>query len=288
MIIQGGVGFFDSGLGGLNILRECLSCLLGLPAYYYGDNEFAPYGNKRKEELAPRVFQAFEVFSALKVSAAVIACNTVTSLFLEELQEKYPFPIVGTFPFPNIPVEEGTAVLVTRGTAESPRVRALVKKMKNIRLVGCEELAGEIERHLGERGYDFTSFLPKITPKLVYLGCTHYPFIREQIEKFYACRAVDNHGEVAKSLEKILKNTPKNEENPLGFLWRKRQGGFLRKFPPKNTLKKCRKKRFFRSLQPLYFLGSGRFKNSKFYKRMFVFTPKGEKVVKNSQNFSIF
>ena len=218
MIKRGGVAFFDSGVGGLSVLKECLPLLLGVPVYYYGDNAFAPYGNKSEKELAPRVYRAFDTFERLGVSVAVIACNTVTALFLEKLQSLYSFSIIGVAPAMelSVGVDGETLVLATKATIENARIRAHAKKIEKqggkLCLAPCPKLAGEIEAHCFENNYDYTPFLPIANPALVVLGCTHYPFIREQIQNFYGCRAVDGHQKTAEKLAKILPKTQKNQK----------------------------------------------------------------------------
>lgn len=96
-IPEGGIGFFDSGLGGLTVLSACLDGL-GLPVCYYGDNARAPYGGLPEEKILAYAEEAFDAFSALRVRAAVIACNTVTAVCADRLREKYPFPVVGAEP----------------------------------------------------------------------------------------------------------------------------------------------------------------------------------------------
>lgn len=73
---EGGIGFFDSGLGGLTVLDACAKRLQGIPIYYYGDNSRAPYGNLPPEKIRDYAAEAFDVFASLKARAAVIACNT--------------------------------------------------------------------------------------------------------------------------------------------------------------------------------------------------------------------
>lgn len=79
-IPQGGVAFFDSGIGGLTVLAKCKQRLPNEIFYYYGDNERAPYGNLPPDQIERYVFQAFDELQSLKIKAAVIACNTATAV----------------------------------------------------------------------------------------------------------------------------------------------------------------------------------------------------------------
>lgn len=89
---EGGIGFFDSGLGGLTVLDACAKRLQGIPIYYYGDNSRAPYGNLSAEKIRDYAAEAFDVFASLKVRAAVIACNTVTAVCADAFRKNIPFP----------------------------------------------------------------------------------------------------------------------------------------------------------------------------------------------------
>ena len=306
-IPKGGVAFFDSGIGGLNVLSACLPSLRRLPVYYLGDNARAPYGNKSKEELAPFVFAAFDAFAALRSQAAVIACNTVTALFIDELRARYSFPIIGTEPAVRLAAKSGGEIfmLATNATVSSTRMRALVLKTEKefpnakIRLMPCGKLAGEIERHILEADYDFTPFLPKGNPNAVVLGCTHYAYIQKTLEDFYGCQTFHGNAGIVKTLVKNLPVLSKktgekgkkipiiSSQNASSFFERKKSLKIPR-FSINFLPKKSKKIRKFKFAQPLYFLGSGRFLNANFYKQMFVFKSNREKVVENPQKNQFF
>ena len=209
---RSGVAFFDSGIGGLTVLYECIRRGIGQPIYYYGDNEYAPYGNKSREEIRARVYSAFETFDKLNVQAAVIACNTATAVCVDALRERYDFPIVGAEPAVFTAAKHGGEVLVltTRATYESGRFRALCQRVEQsyqnacVRLCPCDGLAGAIETHLFEKEYDFSAFLPVGQPASVVLGCTHYIYLKEYVENFYGCKAYDGNEGMARRLENLL------------------------------------------------------------------------------------
>ena len=209
---RSGVAFFDSGIGGLTVLYECIRRGIGQPIYYYGDNEYAPYGNKSREEIRARVCSAFETFDKLNVQAAVIACNTATAVCVDALRERYDFPIVGAEPAVFTAAKHGGEVLVltTRATYESGRFRALCQRVEQsyqnacVRLCPCDGLAGAIETHLFEKEYDFSAFLPVGQPASVVLGCTHYIYLKEYVENFYGCKAYDGNEGMARRLENLL------------------------------------------------------------------------------------
>ena len=209
--IEGGIAFFDSGIGGLTVLLECQK-KLNTRFYYYGDNLRAPYGGLTKEKIHGYVLEAFDEFAGLKVDAAVIACNTVTALCIDELRQKYSFPIVGTEPAIAEGAKRGGTifVLTTRATYHSPRFFELYKKTaiaypnSNIQLYPCDQLAGVIEKNKGDLHFDYSKYLPRGNPTSVVLGCTHYIYIKKQIESFYGCKCIDGNKGIATRLASIL------------------------------------------------------------------------------------
>ncbi len=244
-IPQGGVAFFDSGVGGLTVMATCRRLLPALPFYYYGDNGRAPYGNRTPAQILRYVTRVFDKFEKRKVAAAVLACNTATAVCVEKLRKRYSFPIIGTEPAVHLAAKNGGEIFVlsTRATYESPRYQALCKRAEErypnarIHLYPCDNLAGEIERRLGEKGVDFTAHLPRGSPDIVVLGCTHYPYIREQIEGFYGCKVVDGNEGIARRLKEILKkNSAKKEAETEAKKvgWKE---GFKGLFEEKNTPK---------------------------------------------------
>ncbi len=92
------IGFFDSGIGGLTVLSEAIKRLPNHEYLYYADTLHAPYGPKPKEEVRGYVFEAIEFLVQQGAQIIVIACNTATSIAIEELRTKYSIPIIGMEP----------------------------------------------------------------------------------------------------------------------------------------------------------------------------------------------
>ena len=218
-IPKGGVLFFDSGIGGLTVLAECKQRFPNATFYYYGDNARAPYGNLPSKKIQRYVLEIFENLEHLQPSAAVIACNTVTALCIDTLRSKYAFPIIGVEPAVFSAAKGGGEiyVLATKATCESARFHSLcertVKKYPSasLRPFACERLAGAIEKHLTDVDFDFSPLFPKGKPDSVVLGCTHYVFIKEQIQSFYGTPTYDGNAGIAKRLGDFVDNFP----NPL-------------------------------------------------------------------------
>ncbi len=236
---KGGIAFFDSGIGGLTVLSACENALKGELFYYYGDNQRAPYGNLSQKKIRKYVLRAFRRFEKLNVKAAVVACNTATAVCIEELRKRYAFPVLGIQPALRLAAKGGGEVvaLSTRATYESERYRLLRQRVKEsypavcITPYPCDDLAGEIEKNLGKTGADFTPFLPRHTtkPTTVVLGCTHYTYIKKEIEGFYGCKAVDGNEGVARRLKELLKGKNQSQNSPA------KKGKKINEKRPRNT-----------------------------------------------------
>ena len=243
MYPKGGIAFFDSGIGGLTTLSSCVNYaqahnLGGINYYYYGDNFRAPYGNLSEGQIFSYVDEIFSRFKSLEVSAAVLACNTATAVCAERLREKYSFPIIGLEPAILPAAKEGgeVFVLATCATCNSRKFQALCQEAQKrypntkIRIFPSETLAGEIEKNLANPTADYSKYLPKGNPTRVVLGCTHYIYIRKEIERFFSCSTIDGNEAVARRLFSILFErekwssvVKKNEMNGEGKISEKNQ-----------------------------------------------------------------
>jgi glutamate racemase len=191
------VAVFDSGLGGVSVLKELLRELPNENFIYYGDTANAPYGVKNADEVRALTFSVYEKMRERGIKAFVIACNTVTSVSVAQLREKYPEDIiVGVEPALKPAVlcrEQPTvAVLATPLTLKEEKFAALLSRFSgnaNVIPFACPGLVEFVERGeiSGERLHSFLEelFAPLKREKLdaVVLGCTHYPFVKEEIAK---------------------------------------------------------------------------------------------------------
>ena len=129
------IGVFDSGLGGLSILKELIKLLPNEDYLFYGDSINNPYGDKSDEELLTITSHVVDYLLDNDCKIIVIACNTATTSCLKKLREKYPNTIfVGTVPAIKIAYDnnyKNTLVLATPYTIKSKRVRELIHDYKN-------------------------------------------------------------------------------------------------------------------------------------------------------------
>lgn len=192
------VGFLDSGLGGVSVLGEALRVLPEENFLYFGDTRNIPYGDKPPETVYRYTHAAVEKLISYGCKAIVIACNTATSVAAAQLRQEFPFmPIIGMEPALKpaslLPGDGRVLVMATRNTLKLPKFQALMElygkdaiPLPCSGLMECVEdgqLSGErVEGLLGELLVPYQNQ----NIKAVVLGCTHYPFLRKTISRFFS------------------------------------------------------------------------------------------------------
>lgn len=219
-LTEGPVCLFDSGIGGLNLLAECVKRLPHRDFVYYADNDHVPYGNLSEREIQELADAAFAQIARLNPCAAVIACNTVTALCAERLRASHPFPILGIQPAVKPAVKAGGSclILATEATVKSDSFRRLVATYGNGDTVAypCKRLAEYIEENIFSLPDRLPEgLLPDFSPSAVVLGCTHYTFVKKAIENQYVCPIFDGMVGTADHLVEILgKFDPEPNRSP--------------------------------------------------------------------------
>lgn len=183
------IGIFDSGVGGLTVLRELYFQLPKESIIYFGDTAHLPYGMRSQAEILHFVRQILTWMQQQKVKMAIMACNTSSALALETVRSEFPFPILGIIlPGAKAAVEYGQriGVIATLPTAKSNAYRNAIMEINSdiqVWQVSCPELVPLIEEN---RIYDpYTTEVTRsyIEPLLknqidtLIYGCTHYPHL---------------------------------------------------------------------------------------------------------------
>lgn len=220
------IGVFDSGVGGLSVLRHIRALLPHEHLLYFADSAFAPYGDKTEQAVAERSLAIAGFLVAQGAKALVVACNTATVAAIKILREHFPdMPIVGVEPG----LKPGAAasrngkvgVLATDRTLAGEKFLSLREQISaasqaQFLLQGCTGLADQIE--LGELDSEATEDMLRryILPLLdqgadtLVLGCTHYPLVQAAIERIVAQAGstdvvlVDTGEAVARQLARLL------------------------------------------------------------------------------------
>lgn len=189
------IGVFDSGLGGISVLREIHRLLPTEDLIYVADSAHAPYGAKTPEYIRARCQQVASFLLERGMKVLVVACNTATVHAVEYLRDILPVPVVGmepaVKPAARMTLTKVIGVLATQQTVNSPRLQRLIQDYAQGIEVLTQACPGLVE-HV-EAG-DFNSeavkqlltrytlpFLDAQADTLV-LGCTHYPFLLEAIQ----------------------------------------------------------------------------------------------------------
>lgn len=212
------IGVFDSGVGGITVLREIIKYLPKENLIYMGDNKNAPYGEKTHEEILSYCEKIIDFLIEKKCKAVVIACNTATATAFEPLLKEYSIPIIGVIePGARAAVQRDKkgkiAVLATAYTCRTKAYNREIAKISNevdVWNISCRELCPMIESGWEEQenreeileGY--IKEIPKDSDTVI-LGCTHYPIIRDEIEKLISGKTlIDPAEETALELKKVL------------------------------------------------------------------------------------
>lgn len=190
------IGVFDSGVGGLSVLRELHKILPNENFIFLADQKYVPYGEKTKGELIELVCNITDYFiKNHDVKMVVVACNTATCNAIVELRSRYSFPIVGTVPAVKLAAKKTktgkVAVISTPSTSKSETLKKLIKEHcsdVNVLNIGCKNLENAVET--GElNSPEVSNLLHKYLKEVVasnadhlVLGCTHYPFLKETIQ----------------------------------------------------------------------------------------------------------
>jgi len=220
------IGVFDSGVGGLSVLRHIRALLPHEHLLYLADAGFAPYGDKPEQVVAERSLAIARFLVGRGAKALVVACNTATVAAIKLLRAHYPaMPIVGVEPGlkPAAAASRNgkVGVLATDGTLAGEKFLLLREQVGQASAVefllqGCTGLADQVE--LGELDSAATIAMLEryIVPLLdqgadtLVLGCTHYPFVLPAIEAIIARHArqavalVDTGDAVARQLARLL------------------------------------------------------------------------------------
>lgn len=213
------IAVFDSGVGGISVLKHIHQLLPNEHLLYVADSIHAPYGNKSAAEIQARCFAIAEFLIAKDAKALVVACNTATAAAIDQMRAKYSLPIIGMEPAVKPAAEASRSgiigVLATTGTLQSAQFAALLESYgRNVEVVtqACVGLVECVER--GELSQESTRALVKryCQPLLdegadsIVLGCTHYPLLKSLIQEVVGADVVliDTGAAVASQLKSRL------------------------------------------------------------------------------------
>jgi glutamate racemase len=193
---------FDSGLGGLTVLREIVAARPDAHYVYVADDAFFPYGHHSEDQIVARVVPMIgELIAAHRPDLVVIACNTASTLVMSHLRSEYKVPFVGTVPAikPACATSKTkrVSVLGTKGTVKREYTKALIRDFAQgceVTLVGSAELASLAEAALSGNEVSDREIFSELAPCFVgdgesdcartdtiVLACTHYPLLMDRL-----------------------------------------------------------------------------------------------------------
>lgn len=216
------IGVFDSGLGGISVVREIRKEMPGERIVYFGDSANAPYGTKSPEEVRKLSFAIVERFIAMGVKAIVIACNTATSAAVNDLRATYDLPIISMEPALKVACDRGhgepqrVIVAATPLTLREKKFTALMNRFSATNTIyrqPCPDLV-EIVEHDQLEDHDlvmrtlhryFDSYDLESIDSVV-LGCTHFVFYRDYFRELLPASTaiIDGNEGTARHLHDLL------------------------------------------------------------------------------------
>lgn len=218
------IGVFDSGLGGLSVLRAIRSHLPQADLLYVADSGYAPYGEKSDEFIGERSEHICRFLMSQGAEVIVVACNTATAAAVHHLRQRWPgMPVVGVEPGVKPAVaqsrQQRVGVLATPFTLQSQKFQTLIERhggQAHIVLQPCPGLAREIEQGqldsapLRELVQRFSQPLIDAGVDTAVLGCTHYPFVAPLFQQALGdgVRIIDTAEAVSRQTARLVQELP--------------------------------------------------------------------------------
>jgi glutamate racemase len=214
------IAVFDSGLGGLTVVRALRRHLPDESIVYFGDTARVPYGIKSSTTILQFAEQDFRFLLRFDPKMVIVACNTASALALDSLKQKFDLPILGVVePGAAEAVRaaggRGIAVLATEATVASeayPRAIRAISPQIPVTQQRCPSLVAVIEEGRGSDDpvlmmllNEYLDGVRQLDPAVVLLGCTHYPLVSEAVGRLMpAARVVDSADATARAARQML------------------------------------------------------------------------------------
>ena len=191
------LGVFDSGIGGLTVVKSLLEHELFEEIIYFGDTARVPYGIKDKNTITRYAIEAVEFFKNFEIDLIIVACNTVSAYALDEMRESSQCPIIGVveagvLATANALEDKDSNVLIlgTKATINSKAYeKGLTSEFKNLQAKATGLFVPLVEEEIynGEiLDATFEHYFKNLKkPHAVILGCTHFPLISDSLQKYF-------------------------------------------------------------------------------------------------------
>lgn len=214
------IGFIDSGVGGLTVVKEALKQLPNERVFYLGDTARCPYGPRPKEQVIKFTWEMTNFLLDKQIKMLVIACNTATAVALEDIKRKLDIPVVGVILPGSRAALKATdnqkiGIIGTQGTIKSEAYHeAIRKKSPQTELVAlaCPKFVPIVESNQYRSAVAKKVIAETLKPikeqqvDTLVLGCTHYPLLRPLIQNFMGSDVtlIDSGAETVKDVSTLL------------------------------------------------------------------------------------
>ena len=215
------IGIFDSGIGGLSVLKQIIKILPNEKYIYYADMDNVPYGLKTKEQILEYVENAIDFLNSKGVKAIVVACNTATSVAIKEIRSDYNIPIIGIEPAIKPAIEnrkdKKVLLMATPVTVEGEKIKNLIQILEANDIVELIAMPKLVE--FAESGEFNTENVKKYIKEslekfnleeysYLVLGCTHFPYFKTTLKEILPDNIciIDGSKGVAERLKEVLKD----------------------------------------------------------------------------------
>lgn len=204
------IGFIDSGLGGITVLKDVRKSFPNYNYFYFADNLNNPYGEKTKEQLITITKENMKYFIKNNCKIIILACGTISSNIYDELCFLYPdILFIKTLPDIKALLKKNTKILfmATDRTCKSSYIKDLNNKYNNLNILACHKLATLIEE---DNKLEIDKYLNEILSPYkdidtLVLGCTHYPLVTNNILKYISInKIIKPSNDVIDELKKVL------------------------------------------------------------------------------------
>lgn len=223
------IGVFDSGVGGLSVVRALQANCATAPLLYVADCGHAPYGERDVAHVVDRSLHITDYLLSQGAALIVVACNTATAAAIEAMRSQHPkLPLVGVEPGVRPAAQSSRSkrvgVMATTSTLQSPRFQSLVQRFAAdcfVLPVACAGLAAAIEQGEAEQMTvnhlldQYCGALQDAKVDTVVLGCTHYPFVAEAIAARLgpSVTLLDTADAVAQQAARLYEGLPQSDSS---------------------------------------------------------------------------
>ena len=212
------IGVFDSGLGGISVLKELMAIMPEEHYLYFGDSANAPYGTRSTEEVRILTLNAAAMLYERGVKALVVACNTATAAAITQIREEYPnIAVVGIEPALKMATDRfprgHVGIMATQVTLREEKLEHLVCRfpdatVEKIPAPGLVELVEQGKAESEETEALLKEILAPYIGQLdaIVLGCTHYPFVKDTVQKILGekVKVLDGGAGTARQTKRLL------------------------------------------------------------------------------------